>query len=403
MLSSRSPAFQLMLATSWLAPESWREHQCGAIRSALHLPLDWEEYLALIERHGIPALSWEALKRVSTANLPPKVRQELQRRNAACRMQATRLTSLLVQVLKDFNQAGIPVIPLKGPLLSLELYSDLGVRHSQDVDIMVALWDLPAAQARIEKMGWRVHLQPTFSPRHSEVFLQINHHMVYWHPLHRCILELHWRTKWETPDRTAGQWERSIALVWNDLNYRALNPVDLTLHLCEHGSGHAWFRSKWLSDLARMYATNYVDWSGAFWTARSMGIENSLLQCLRLLNELYGLPLPDKLRESAGRLPAVLLDHVTICMLNRPWANLSFAARIRMALRRLRYERLLRPHRSWRQALTENAYSYFDFETLRLPDRLFWLYIPLRPFLLAWRWLRHPEPKTSKEVAELKW
>ncbi|MGB8031368.1 MAG: nucleotidyltransferase family protein [Terracidiphilus sp.] len=410
MLPGCNSAFRLMLATSWLAPEPWREYQCRAIRSALHLALDWDEYLTLVERHGTPALSWEVLKRVPDANLPATVRQALQRRHAACRMQATRLTSLLVQVLKDFNQTGIPLIPLKGPLLSLELYGDLGIRHSQDIDIMVALGDLPAAQARIEKMGWRVHLQPTFSPRHSEVSLKIYHHIVYWHPLHRYFLELHWRTRWETPDRTAGQWMRSTELVWNGLRYRALSRTDLTLHLCEHGSGHAWFRSKWLSDLARIYAMDYVDWNAAFWTARSVGIENSLLQCLRLLNELYGLPVPETLHKSAGRLPAVLLDRVAmcmrapVCMLAPPKVHrIPFFSRLRLAMGQLRYERLLRPRRSWRQAFMEAAYSSADFELLHLPDRLFWLYLPLRPFLLAWRWLRHPEPKPPEEVAELKW
>ena len=399
-----------MLATSWLAPDRWRKHQDQTIRSALHSGLDWDEYLTLVERHGTPALSWEVLKRVQDANLPTMVEQTMQRRHTACRMQAIRLTSLLVQVLKDFNQTGIPMIPLKGPLLSLELYGDLGIRHFQDIDIMVALGDLPAAQARIEKMGWQVHLQPTFSPRHTEVSLKIYHHMVYWHPLHRYFLELHWRTRWETPDRTAGQWTRSTELVWNGLRYRALNRIDLALHLSEHGSGHAWFRSKWLSDMARMYAMDYVDWDTALRAARSMGIENSLLQCLRLLDELYGLPVPETLRKAADRIPAVLLDRVAMCMrspvsmLAPPKINrIPFFSRLRLVMGQLRYERMLRPRRSWRQAFMEAAYSSEDFELLHLPDRLFWLYLPLRPFLLARRWLRHPEPKPSGEVAELKW
>jgi hypothetical protein len=394
MLSSRSPAFRLMLATSWLATEPWRDHQDRAICSALHSSLDWEEYLTLVERHSTPALSWEALKRVPGINLSAAVRRALQQRSTACRIQATRFASLLMQVLKDFNQAGISLIPLKGPLLSLALYSDLGMRHSQDIDIMVALGDMPAAQERLEQMGWQMHFRPTFGPRHADVFLKIYHHMVYWHPLHRCVIELHWRTRWETPDRTTGQWARSTAFVWEGLSYRSLNPVDLTLHLCEHGSGHAWFRSKWLSDLARMYATDYVDWNAAYRTACTVGAENSLLQCLRLLEELHGLPVPETLRAPAGRLPVGLLDRVAMCMLAPPEAHRT--------VRQLRYERLLRPRRSWRQAFTEVAYSSADFELLHLPDRLFWVYLLLRPFLLVWRWLRQMGLKPHGEVVKLR-
>jgi hypothetical protein len=82
--------------------------------------------------------------------------------------------------------------------------------------------------------------------------------------------------------------------------------------------------------------------------------------------------------------------------------RLPFFSRLSLSMGQLRYERLLRPRRSWRQAFMEAAYSSADFELLHLPDRLFWLYLPLRPFLLVWRWLRRPEPK-APEVAELKW
>jgi hypothetical protein len=404
MFSGCSSAFRLMLATSWLAPDPWRDHQGRAIRSALQPGLNWDEYLALVERHRTPVLSWETLKRVPEANLPATVRQGMQQRSAASRMQTTRLTSLLAQVLKDFNRAGIPVIPLKGPLLSIELYGDLGIRHSQDIDIMVTRADLPKAQARLAEMGWRADLQSTFSPRHTEIFFTIYHHLAYWHPVHRCVLELHWRTRWETLDHTAGQWMRSTELVWNGLRYRALSKSDLILHLCEHGSGHAWFRSKWLSDLARIYSTDYVDWSAAYLNAGTVGMENSLLQSLRLLKELYGLPIPETLRAPAGRLPAELLGRVATCMLAPPEAHRTpFLARLRMTMRQVRYDGLLRPHRSWRQGFTEVAYSSADFEQLHLPECLFWLYLPLRPFLLAWRWLRHTEPKPHGAVAESKW
>jgi hypothetical protein len=394
-LLGRSSAFRLMLATSWLAPHPWQEHQERAVREALSSGLDWDEYLELVERHSTPALSWETLKRMPKANLPERVKQTLQQHSAASRMRSMRLASLLMQVLKDFNQAGIPLISLKGPLLSLELYGDLGIRHSRDIDIMVAPEDVSRAQAQLEEMGWRVYLQPcTFSPRHTEVFLQIGRHIVYWHPLQQCRLELHWHTGSEMLDRTAGQWARSTTLVWNGLGYRALSPIDLVLHLCTHGSEHVWFRSKWLGDLARMYAINYVDWDVVYRTARAASLENSLLQCLRLLEELHGLPVPKELREPAGRLPALLLDRVATYMLAPPEIHSGpFLARIRMKVRQLRYERLLRPRRFWLHAFPEIAYSSADFRLLRLPDRLFWLYVPLRPILLAWRCLWNIEQK----------
>src|ERR1035437_1003389 len=152
-LQSASPAFRLMIATSWLAPASWQEKQEQAIREAIGAGVDWMEYLRLVDRHRTPALSWAALRRVPGLVIPEPAKKELQRRSDACRMQAVRDSLKLVEVLKGFHSAGIPVMTLKGPLLSLELYGDVGLRQSSDLDLMVTPEDLAKAQACLENMG----------------------------------------------------------------------------------------------------------------------------------------------------------------------------------------------------------------------------------------------------------
>src|ERR1035437_6436605 len=100
------------------------------------------EYLRLVDRHRTPALSWAALKRVPGLEIPDEARQQLQKRSEACRRKAVKHSMLLAGVLKSFHRAGIPVMTLKGPLLSLELYGDVGLRQSHDLDLMVKPADL---------------------------------------------------------------------------------------------------------------------------------------------------------------------------------------------------------------------------------------------------------------------
>ena len=69
-LQRSSPAFRLMMATSWLAPDSWKENQEKAIRKAIEAEPDWTEYLSLVDRHRTPALSWAALRRVPGIMIP---------------------------------------------------------------------------------------------------------------------------------------------------------------------------------------------------------------------------------------------------------------------------------------------------------------------------------------------
>ena len=392
-LKRASPAFRLTIATSWLAPDVWHDQQEQTIQEAVGARVDWAEYLRLVDRHRTPAVSWAALKRAPGLDLPERVQRELQRRSDACRMRAVGHALLLADVLKGFNGDGIAAMPMKGPLLSLELYGDIGLRQSRDLDIMVAPQDVLRAQACLEKLGWRTDASSfPMSPRQREAQLRHEHHIVYVRPQGTCQLELHWRTLWDTADDSSRRWERSVDCSWRGYSYRAMNREDMALYLCSHGGDHAWFRAKWLGDMACMSAKKLVDWEAALKEARGSNQERPLLVCLRLLNAAYGLPLPSS-AASARELPSFLIDGAVIDLTAAPEPEpMSPLRRLRRRIRKVRYDRLLRPQASWRKGLAALSYSRQDFRVLRLPDGLFWVYAPLRPFLWVWRRLLGGEP-----------
>jgi hypothetical protein len=123
-LARTSPAFQLMIATSWLAPDQQEQaiHRCFASG------VDWTEFVGLVDRHRTPGLSWAALKRTPGIVIPESARQELARRSDQCRLQALQHLQILIGIVRLFHRAGIPVMVLKGPLLSLDLYEDAALR-----------------------------------------------------------------------------------------------------------------------------------------------------------------------------------------------------------------------------------------------------------------------------------
>ena len=275
-LRGTTSAFRLAMATSWLAPACWQEKQEKAVREAIGGGLDWTEYLSLVERHRIPALSWAALKRVAGLEVPEPVRQELQRRSDKCRMQAVRHCMLLAEVLKGLSAVEIPAMPFKGQMLSWELYGDVGLRQSRDLDLAVPRDDLARAQACLENMGWR--LDSSFfplSPRQWESFLRHEHHLDFIHSKADCMLEMHWHNQWDTPALTSARWARSIPTLWQGCSLQAMNPIDQVLYLCSHGGDHGWFRAKWLGDLARAHAAGKVDWVATLVEARKTGQERA--------------------------------------------------------------------------------------------------------------------------------
>jgi hypothetical protein len=389
-LQHTSPAFRLMIATSWLAPDRWRMQQETAMQEAFDAGVNWEEYLLLVDRHRTPALSWAALSRVQGVVRDERVEQEMKRRSDACRIKAMQHCRLLTQTLTRFNQAGIPVMPLKGQILSHALYGDVGLRETLDIDLEVPRQQLGRAQDCLVNGEWQ--LEKTFfpmTPRQWQSFLENEQHINFIHEKTGRLLELHWRNQWEDPDATRARWARSASAVWQGCSIQVMHSSDMTLYLCSHGGLHEWFRAKWIGDLARAHILGILDWKAAWEQAQISRQTRVLLAGIYLLEQLYGLPRPDLPDDAWKESPQTLttIPRQALHYFGEPSGRTS-AAKLRFRIRRSRYERLLWPAKAWRASLAELFYGREDFRTLPLPDRLFWAYKPMRPVLWLCRWLQ---------------
>lgn len=393
-LQGTSPAFRLMIATSWLAPDSWWDHQEEAIREAVGPNFDWIEYVRLVGRHRTPALSWAALKRVPGLKIPGPATYELQRRSEACRMQGLTHSMLLMEVLQALNGAEIPVMSLKGPILSFDLYGDVGLRQSKDLDLEIPLEEFPRAINCLDGLSWRPDSEHhPLSPRQWKSCLAHEHHMALVHS-RGYTMELHWRCYWEAPGTPPPRWTKSTPSVWHGCSRQVMHPIDLVLYLSSHGTEHNWFRAKWLGDMARIHAVGQVDWRAALDQSRATNQSRSLLASLLLLKEVYGLALPDLPEEAWRDVPSSLVETPlrTLSSPDEPAVG-SFAppnplAHLKKQFALIRYARLINPQITWRKTFADLAYNRADFDLIRLPDSLFWAYALFRPILWAWRRVR---------------
>ena len=387
-LQKTEPAFRLMIATSWLAPNCCKMKQEAAIREAIATGLDWTEYLRLVDRHRTPALSWAALKRVPGLGIPPSAEQELRRRSDACRMQAVRHCVQLAGILKAFNRVRVPVMPLKGLLLSSEIYGDVGLRQSHDLDLAVMPEDLTRAQICLGDLGW--HLDSSYrpmTPRQWRELWRNEKHLSMIDSQAESVLELHWRFKWDQPGQYGARLDRCTPALWQGCEYLVIHPIDQLLYLCCHGAEHAWSRAKWLGDLARIHASGGVDWQAALEQARGARQVKPLLLCLRLLEVVHGLTTPALQTHPSEELSPFFVDTALYALHMDHDPGAEGAPNLLLERWRLfRYEKRILPRRNWLAGLVELFYCRDDFAVLRLPDRFYWAYAPLRPFLWLWRW-----------------
>ncbi|MBL8130212.1 MAG: nucleotidyltransferase family protein [Anaerolineae bacterium] len=224
----------------------------------------------------------------------------------------------LVRLLESAHRRHLPLIPIKGPLLSSLLYDDPALRISGDLDLLTTPETMPAA---LEWLGTQDYeaVESDAAARHSVVFQ--HHHS-------RLIIELHEMLLPPVYDGLmddAGVWRRLQTLPAFEREIQTLSPPDLLLYLCLHGSKHCWFRLSWIVDIA-FYVQRVppLDWENLLAEASRRGSRRMLLLGLRLAQVCWQIPLPTTVtRQMQADAP---LEMLTTQVMSRLFAPDSLAA-----------------------------------------------------------------------------
>lgn len=251
----------------------------------------------------------------------------------------------LVKLLADQN---IGTVALKGPILALELYGDLGARQSKDLDLVIRPEDIFKADKILQEQGYkRAHL----SAKQLKSHLDWSKDFVYWHPKKQICLELHWKLfqDWECFSVF------DVALQETELSgikIKHLSPDYNLLYLCTHGCESAWSSSKWALDIQKLLAKYDLNWQLIWQEAERWDLE-------RVLEE--GLDCRAALAMTKANYVWRLSDWMHKLMLRKKLKN---KAKVCFSLFVPRLQ---------------------DFSALALPDGLFFLYYVLRPILAIHR------------------
>ena len=104
--------------------------------------------------------------------------------------QMLHLSSVMNQVCILLNENNINLLILKGPVLGVNLYGDVSLRTSSDLDILIPIKDLEKVENLLLKLGYEKddYIQTVLNDwkwRH--------HHITFFHPQKGIKLEIHWR------------------------------------------------------------------------------------------------------------------------------------------------------------------------------------------------------------------
>ncbi|MFS0870089.1 nucleotidyltransferase family protein [Paenibacillus xylanilyticus] len=353
----------------------------GAVK-ALTEGTDWQLFLRLVYHHRLYSVLYMKLKSLESPFIPAAVVEGLRQEYTANTFRMLHLTAEMEQVCTAFNEKGIRSITLKGPALAHDLYGDVSLRTSKDLDILIPFEDVESAEQILVTLGY-VSKEGKRTPT-VQSWKWREHHICYKHPLKKTQVEIHWRLNPDSGKETDFEllWQRSRFSTYTQTPVRMLEREDLWAYLVTHGARHGWFRLRWLMDIDQMIRSMPLDVNLLTRRLKAEGRLSIGAQALRLVSVLLNTPLDASYRgllTSQERAGERLAKHGVLFMnemLETP-ANLRSYRSYLFALRSTRQKMFF---------FIERLYpSTWDVEQLPLPRSLHFLYFPLRPFLWFWR------------------
>lgn len=210
-----------------------------------------DDLLAAVQRHRVTAL---LAAQGASIGLPPDVVKALV--DARQRAQLGSLGHLrrLVEVGRVLEEAGVPVLFVKGPCLAMQTTGDFTSRDPGDVDILVDPASAAEALTALVDAGWEpVPGLPSDVSSWGWKYLQtVSYEVTLDGPL--GAVDLHWRLD---PTRRglpgfAELWARRSKVAIVGRVFDTLSPEDALTHSCHHAAKDEWRNLRSLVDIHRM-------------------------------------------------------------------------------------------------------------------------------------------------------
>lgn len=349
--------------------------------------LDWARLIELAKAHGLRPLLFRHLEQTLGPTLPRQVFSQLWVYQEQLAAKNHRMYEEMLAIVALFACEGIPVLPLKGPMLALQAYRDLTLREFGDLDLLVPAEHRARARQLLAERGYASFFPISAAAEQALLHSPIHYHIALKREL---MVELHWKTDAEfaiEPKDDPSWWKSLDVTRVGDTDVRVLAPHEQVLALCLHGSKHHWSSLHWLVDIAELLRKQPgLDWNWMLQRAGELRARRRLALGLSLLRDRMGCTLPEAVNRWTANFPEIEGLAADIA---RGWFELP--ARPLGAWQRLRRNLSLyetTPARLKHIADVILRPSLADWSRWPLPRGLFVLYLPLRIWRLLGKQIR---------------
>lgn len=260
--------------------------------------IDWPLFLRILRRHRVEGLAWRALRQAGV-EMPAEVAAELQasadrigRDNLAAAAECARLRA-------RFDAAGLPLLFVKGLTLATLAYGSIVPKSGWDIDLLVDPADVVRAAELLEAGGHELVVpRGPASPVRIARWHRRAKESVWRHQARGTHVELHSALA-DHPLLLPGIGVRSPrqeVAVTDGISLPTLRLEELFAYLTVHGASSAWFRLKWIADLAAFLdGRSPAEIEVLYRRSQELGAGRAAALALLLLDTLFAAPLPPSL------------------------------------------------------------------------------------------------------------
>lgn len=348
--------------------------------------VDWKLFFELAHKHRLISHVVKQTNQYPNI-LKSEIKKQLIEIQQGLSRKALLYSQYVLKIHEGLNQKNIPHTFFKGPLLSLELYKDIGFRDYRDIDLLVPLSHIENARKIIQEFGF-VMLAPkkTLSKKQKKINYTISHHYHLTKPNTPIEVELHWNLsnpKTYLPLETKKIIADSINIEIAKQNLPYISKPENIVFLAAHGAIHQWYRLFWLKDFSEIICqSSNEDIYKAWKLSQKNRLGKTFKQACNLSNLLYKTEIPQYI-DNIGHTNS-LIQGALKSISDKELRQQGLGGKIKFVWYRLK----LKPDINYHISLIFRLRTHFtDWEIFPLPNYLFFLYYIFRPFILIYKFL----------------
>lgn len=248
---------------------------------------DWDIFYQLTKRHRVAGLAWEGVNRLKL-ELPDVVADELTANAHLTAINGLRHARECGRIIRSFNEANEGVLFVKGLALGAMAYPNPFIKMAVDIDLLVDPTRIEEASKVLLNLGYKLTCPENLSDLAR--WHRVSKESVWWHPEEQIQIDLHSRLS-SNPllltGLSAASPSRSVEIA-SGIALPTLADEETFAYLCVHGASSAWFRLKWLVDLAAYLSSrdaNEID--RLYSRAVDVGAGRAAAQALLLVHRFF--------------------------------------------------------------------------------------------------------------------